>query len=1483
MSNTYVKKYDVGQVKVDLPSATYIHELPLLSFGDVLHTINLSLVYNHKMYRDGINTSFINPGFRINLQKQINFENNIPKFLQDENGQCVPLTYWNSGALYTFEDDSKRILRRLGSTYELENPDRSKEYYSEAGRITSIVDKYGETILLYTYNGSNQLISITYRGTKTIEFGYLANKLYSITYAGKTTTIGYDDTRLTVAHYSDVDYHFNTSYNNFVVYSTDAGEEYSDTCSRKYICSVNGNTLVASKVVCGTNVDTTTYNFWDYSEATSVCNFVDVTDKFGVTSRIQLENRKPAYSYELTDNFFDGEAMGDPIYTGTVFSHNSKDIMGPQSKSSGLKLEEMVANYWHVGITSRENITGRLVLSGWMNVASSDSCTFTIRKPGIPDHEYCVTHSVPVIKDQTWQYFAFSFNINNMIEITVTTDIPTIYLKDLRLTFQSGTILSETPVYVASVEDVFIHERSDGDKILTIDECKFYIGNTLLNQKVTCTDVLKYKINQMYRAHSNEIYYDDCKGVTVRSNPFVMKYDEGDATYTVPVTSLAVGTKKYKKAKEYITKTNFYTVNDSTHLMSKSFTSAGYYKEDVYDEYLNLISSTVEGVTTTYVRNSKGMVTSQKITAIGTTEEIVTSASYDDNCTKVISTTNEFGVTTTYQTDEVWGLINQAFVDGNNVVSNEYDMNKLALTKKLFSSDANGRNNTLDYSNGRLSSLTSNTLNYTFEYTPKDELASVSKNNNLVETHNYCDNVENTENTEKETVVYNNYENSHSEIQHFDEYGRLKNIEDVLINTYSISATYNDDPKITNDIVRYEKSDTDDITGKLATTQDLTRGETLKYAYENGQLSRVATVDITGIIKEEMFEYDVANRLTEDRLCYEANNQKIFKSVIEYEKEESDPTADGKVKKYSCYLNNSTSPIVETENTFDSFNRVDSKCYRMNGKEFKKEITYDKTRPSNISDKLNNVEFANTSYEYDNMGRISSVSTGGQITSYTYDEYGQLIEETNSGLDKTFQYEYNGIGNISKLTTNGTIVNFGYTNDRLTSYNGKTITYNANGAVKSYDGWNYTWNKGKLSGISKTSIGSIARAAVKPITTSTKNYTFTYNALGQRTNSQYSHTWTASGLSPVQPGDVTGFNRGYTYDHSGRLIRETISTTIHGVGTESSELVYLYDENSIVGIQYTKGSTSNAYYFQRNLFGDVVAIYDTNGTKVVEYAYDAWGNCTIKGTTTNYVVAHANPIRYRGYYYDADTNLYYINARYYSPEWRRFISPDDTAYLNPKNVNGLNLYCYGNNNPINVQYSTLMTHENNIRGKMIISILPLVTAGTTSFNIVGLNYNKLLKNALLSLSEVSGTLFYSLTNNGQVMIKYHQIFDGVDGFTTLNSLPHPVNNLFKGLSIGLSVVDTLNAGFESYNSGHSLGQGVLNVALTGGKNYVVYKASTYVTTAVGKWVGTKLGASIGSWAGPVGTVVGVAIGTLAGYLIDEFGDDIIDWIIGCFD
>ena len=116
---------------------------------------------------------------------------------------------------------------------------------------------------------------------------------------------------------------------------------------------------------------------------------------------------------------------------------------------------------------------------------------------------------------------------------------------------------------------------------------------------------------------------------------------------------------------------------------------------------------------------------------------------------------------------------------------------------------------------------------------------------------------------------------------------------------------------------------------------------------------------------------------------------------------------------------------------------------------------------------------------------------------------------------------------------------------------------------------------------------------------------------------------------------------------------------------------------------YFNGASTVTYYFDRNIRGDVIRIYNPGGGVVAKYTYDAYGNCNIASGTTSFAVADANPIRYRGYYYDSDTKLYYLNARYYNPQWRRFISPDSTEYIDPEAANGLNLYAYCGNDPVN--------------------------------------------------------------------------------------------------------------------------------------------------------------------------------------------------------
>ena len=88
---------------------------------------------------------------------------------------------------------------------------------------------------------------------------------------------------------------------------------------------------------------------------------------------------------------------------------------------------------------------------------------------------------------------------------------------------------------------------------------------------------------------------------------------------------------------------------------------------------------------------------------------------------------------------------------------------------------------------------------------------------------------------------------------------------------------------------------------------------------------------------------------------------------------------------------------------------------------------------------------------------------------------------------------------------------------------------------------------------------------------------------------------------------------------------------------------------------------------------------------MVYYEYDAWGNHAVIDVNGNNVtsgIGALNPFRYRGYYYDTETELYYLQTRYYDPTIGRFISQDSIEYADPQSINGLNLYAYCGNNPV---------------------------------------------------------------------------------------------------------------------------------------------------------------------------------------------------------
>ena len=136
----------------------------------------------------------------------------------------------------------------------------------------------------------------------------------------------------------------------------------------------------------------------------------------------------------------------------------------------------------------------------------------------------------------------------------------------------------------------------------------------------------------------------------------------------------------------------------------------------------------------------------------------------------------------------------------------------------------------------------------------------------------------------------------------------------------------------------------------------------------------------------------------------------------------------------------------------------------------------------------------------------------------------------------------------------------------------------------------------------------------------------------------------------------------------------------------SSVLYYIYNNDELIGFRYS----GNTYHYHKNLFGDVIGIYNSNNEEIVQYEYDSWGALISTIDNSNINLSTINPFRYRSYYYDEESKLYYLNSRYYNPEFGRFINADFLILSN--DYNSCNLYTYCNNNVImRVDYSGLFS------------------------------------------------------------------------------------------------------------------------------------------------------------------------------------------------
>ena len=394
---------------------------------------------------------------------------------------------------------------------------------------------------------------------------------------------------------------------------------------------------------------------------------------------------------------------------------------------------------------------------------------------------------------------------------------------------------------------------------------------------------------------------------------------------------------------------------------------------------------------------------------------------------------------------------------------------------------------------------------------------------------------------------------------------------------------------------RYDKN------GNMVESRDSFSGNTYQYLYnQNQHLIGYYEVDsgTNQILSRKVYSYDTQSRLSYEQyiLNYATSDGNTATSFLGYDYDYDNVT--GALVDVQIGLPGTGTSLLTIKYSRDIFNRLTSGNITYNNSSFKlnsqysylDSTTYASDYIGSVSNKVNGTKTSEWKYSYDSKGNVTKITNGGNyvLVRYFYDDIGQLVREDNRTKGYTYYYTYDKAGNILYKEAFQLTINEGdslsgktpvYTNvyqytdaswgDLLTSYKGHTITYDAIGNPLTYYGrtaYTFTWKNGR----------QLATA-----TANGKTLSFTYNADGIRTTKT-----------------VDGVTHTYTLD-GGRIVAEEWG---------NNYLVYLYDESgSPIGMCYRNTSygetTFDRYFFEKDLFGNIVAVYSETSTKVASYCY----------------------------------------------------------------------------------------------------------------------------------------------------------------------------------------------------------------------------------------------------------------------------------------
>ncbi len=610
-------------------------------------------------------------------------------------------------------------------------------------------------------------------------------------------------------------------------------------------------------------------------------------------------------------------------------------------------------------------------------------------------------------------------------------------------------------------------------------------------------------------------------------------------------------------------------------------------------------------------------------------ERMESSMTYTSDYKQPKTITDSRGNTVHYEYDDKNRLLTKLTDAKGNATSYAYDANTDKMTEVARMVDGKEVKVSYTYENEKVTSIGHNGFTYDYAYDPFGNLESVSVGGRELERTTLR-----SRNGLADRITYATGEAVRNEY----------NPEEQLAAQYLLTADGREEKLFEN---------TYDSCGKIARHKDLCSGVTSTYQYD--LIGRMVGTDRSDGMKLRKV-YDEKNRVKgytyqKDRVGHEV--EFLYGDVEKQQK----PGLGYGIKingaQKIAYEYDALGRVIRTHNHFSDTNTSTQEYTYVSGKEAG--VT------TNLVASVREGNRAE-SYTYDACGNVETMverSADGSERKirYYYDALNQLVREDNQKQNQTICYTYDVGGNMVRRDEYRYIENpviteapwrsdtFEYQTggwrDQLRFYNGQAITYDAMGNPLQYLGMQMEWEKGHQ---------------LRHITGAGLDMYCMYNDSGKRIRKT-----------------VNGVTIDFYLDGSAILMQTS---------SDGSRIDFFYDDKgNVFAMKYQ----NEMYFYRKNLFGDILGILDSHGTELVKYEYNSWGKLLNLTDYSSNGLGRRNPFRFKGYYYDEELGMYYLNSRYYDPETGRFVNADDVEVLEveQENLAQYNLYAYCLNNPVN--------------------------------------------------------------------------------------------------------------------------------------------------------------------------------------------------------